>query len=290
MRVASVSFTYATRPSITLRASRASERYVRPAVDAHSLNIPFPLLLSLLRRFRSVHGIGAKDFIILHTDTVNYFEAHAPIRGRANELRRIIPNAPEFPQHLGVIEFPYSQAESVFLNCLIAHEMGHFLFDVLPDPKYDLLLGAIGSSIKSVFGAEYARLSDKQVRWRRDVLLNWTEEIFCDFVAIWMVGPCFSLAYIELLDLSVGLYPSSQPSKAYAKSPLFTDSHPARLFRLREHHRALKALGWWPEVAQYRSHYVKLLEQAALKPALFMIMKTRKASSATNMLSRHSLQ
>src|SRR5271157_2214431 len=100
MRVASVSFTYATRPSITLRASRASERYVRPAVDAHSLNIPFPLLLSLLRRFRSVHGIGAKDFIILHTDTVNYFEAHAPIRGRANELRRIIPNAPEFPQHL----------------------------------------------------------------------------------------------------------------------------------------------------------------------------------------------
>ena len=75
-------------------------RYARPAVDAHSLNIPFPLLLSLLRRFRSVQGIGAKDFIILHTDTVNYFEAHAPIRGRANELRRIIPNAPEFPQHL----------------------------------------------------------------------------------------------------------------------------------------------------------------------------------------------
>ncbi len=238
-------------------------KYVRPAVAAHSLNVPFPLLLSLLRRFRLIQGMDDKDFVIFHTDTVNYFEAHAPVRGRANELRRLIPNAPDFPQHLGIIEFPYSQADSVFLNCLIAHEMGHFVFDLLPDTTSDLLLQTIGNNIKSVFGTKYSQLTDAQVRWCRDKLLDWIEEVFCDFFAIWLVGPCFSLAYIELLDLSVGLYPSSG---TYTGSPSFTDSHPATLFRLKEHVRLLKLLGWWPEVLRYRSHYIRLLEQAALTP------------------------
>ncbi|MGO9542840.1 MAG: hypothetical protein ACLPN2_19835 [Terriglobales bacterium] len=241
-------------------------KLVRPAVDAHSLHIPFPLLLSLLRRFKSVQGAESKDFIIFHTDTVNYFEGHALVRGRASELRQIVPNAPVFPENLGIIEFPYSQADSVFLNCLIAHEMGHFLFDELPETASNRLLRTIRDSMKSAFGSAYAALSSQDVLWCRDRLLSWAEEIFCDFFAIWMVGPCFSLAYIELLDLSVGLYPSPGASKAYAMLPWFTDSHPARLFRLREHVHILRSIGWWPEVAQYRSHYIELLEQAALTP------------------------
>jgi hypothetical protein len=240
-------------------------RYVRPAVNAHTLNIPSPLLLSLLRRFRSIGGLTSKDFVILHTDNVNYFEAHAGVRDLTNDLRLIIPDAPSFPERFGVIEFPYSQAESVFLNSLIAHEMGHFLFQELSDAAYEQLLVAIGAGIKSAFGSEYSKLSDDEIRWCRDVLLNWSEEIFCDFFALWMIGPCFSLAYIELLDLNVGLYPSAAPSSVYIMSSVFS-SHPARLFRLKEHVELLKSLGWWEEVTRYKSHYVALLEKAVSTP------------------------
>ena len=277
----SVALSLATDNAITFNAERQKlatlrftwfeiHKYVRPAVNAHTLNIPSPLLLSLLQRFRSIEGLGNRDFVILHTDNVNYFEAHASVRKLTSELRLIIPDAPGFPERFGVIEFPYSQAESVFLNTLIAHEMGHFLFQELTDLAFDKLLRAIGDGIKAAFGTEYPQLTDDDIRWCRDVLLNWAEEIFCDFFALWMVGPCFSLAYIELLDLTVGLYPSAAPSAAYVMSPVFS-SHPARLFRLREHVELLKTLGWWQEVLQYKTHYVRLLQKAETTPLTYYI-------------------
>jgi hypothetical protein len=251
-------------------------RLIRPAVDAHSLNIPHPLFLSLLRRFGSVPNVRGNQFLILHTDTVNYFEAHATVRGLCDQLRKIIPDAPPFPGNMGVIEFPYSQAESVFLNCLIAHEMGHFFFqeikqhqdNVEPDFRttYDEILADIGANLKQTFGSSFRSMKETDLQWCIDRLLSWAEEIFCDFFAIWLVGPCFSLAYIELLDISVKLYPSSAPSNAYRRNPLFTPSHPARLFRIKEHVRMLKTLGWWSEITDFRTHYVELLETAFNAP------------------------
>ena len=240
--------------------------YARTAIAAHSLNVPSPLLMSLLRRFRSVQGLQDKDFVILHTDVVNYFEAHAMVRSRAEDLRNIIPNAPVFPHRFGVIQFPYSQAESVFLNCLIAHEMGHFLFDELTDQVYNELLKTIGDSLKAAFRGQYSTTSGDDLRWCRDVLRDWAEEIFCDLFALWMVGPCFSLAYIELLDLAIGLYPSTIPSNAYLMTPIFTRSHPARLFRLKEHASLLKRLGWWTSVVEFDTHLIELLKLAEKAP------------------------
>jgi len=45
-----------------------------------------------------------------------------------------------------------------------------------------------------------------------------------------------------------------------AGSNIFARSHPADLFRLKQHVLLLQRLGWWDEVKSFKSHYVDVLE------------------------------
>lgn len=269
------------REKLHLLASswKALHRYVKAALDADTLSIPSPLVDSLLRRFTSIPRFRDAAFTVFHLHELNYLQVRAGfVRALAKRLRSIIPGAPEFPANLGMIGIPYSQSSAVYLNCLIPHEMGHFVFQELN--KFGELAPEIEKSLHSVLGGgdagvgkkNFLALKPERQAWCINRVASWAEEIFCDLFAVNMVGPSYSMAYIELFGLTTVLDPAT--SSKYALTPEFCEfsaSHPADLFRLKQHVELLKELGydkkglrftWWDEVQQFQTHYVEVLNAA----------------------------
>jgi hypothetical protein len=237
----------------TLRSSwNELHRFVKTAADADTLNVPFPLIAMLQRRVRTIPGFEHTDLTVFHTNVVNYFQVRASaIRNLGHQLAAIVPNAPPFPSHLGLIGIPYSQSASVFLNTLVAHEIGHFVFQ--ESATINTLMQPIVSALMATFGANLGTYSREQISWSIDRLRAWVEEIFCDLCAIALVGPVYSLAYIELFDLPriIG------NSLVYAT---FYETHPADIFRLSQHMRMFRRLGWDAFVTTLNSHYARVFD------------------------------
>lgn len=237
-------------------------RFLKPATDADTLNTPFSLLDVLYRKFHKVTGFDNVEFTVFHLNEVNYLQVRASwFRQLVDKVAIQIPNAPTFPSHLGLIGIPYSQSSGVLLNALIPHEMGHFVYQRLD--TYGSLLPHISACLDAELGGIAVPPNGR--RWCIDKLASWTEEVFCDLFAIWMVGPAYSFAYIELLDLANIASMASIPSAP--KDHLgFQLRHPADSFRLAQHVKFLRHLGWWPHVAPLSTHHVDVLKHVETVP------------------------
>jgi hypothetical protein len=236
---------------------------IKPAIDADTLSIPYTLIEALTRRLNRVKGFEKTNFAIFHFDELNYLEMPvSEIRKTTDRLERIIPDPPLFPEAVGLIGIPYSQSSSIYLNCLISHEMGHFVFENLE--LKDKLLPKIEKNLQQALGTKFSHLSPDDLDRSKDSLESWAEEIFCDLFAIWLIGPCYALTYVELFGLTTILDPT-EPSgfKVTAGSIVFSGSHPADLFRLKRQVLLLQELGWWNKVDTIKSHYVDALRSAA---------------------------
>jgi hypothetical protein len=231
--------------------------YVKPAVDADTLNVPFALMEVFNRRLNELPRFNSVTFTVFHLQQLNYVQVKASwIRDLTAKLVSLIPGAQPFPVDLGLIGIPYSQRSSAFLNALIPHEMGHFVFQELQ--KWPELLPEAMNAVQSTFGADYPTLKPEDLAWCRDRMRSWTEEIFCDLFAISIVGPAYSLAYIELFDLVKMIY----AGPAAAKEELeFSLSHPADAFRISEHVRLLTRLTWHDQLTSFDTHYKRVLEE-----------------------------
>jgi hypothetical protein len=95
--------------------------FVKPALDSDTLHLPTSLIQGLIERFREIPGYADTEFVIYHTDRLNLFK---PIADKSADLVK----GPKFPEKLALIGIPYSQSSSLFMNCLIPHEMGHLVF------------------------------------------------------------------------------------------------------------------------------------------------------------------
>jgi hypothetical protein len=112
-------------------------------------------------------------------------------------------------------------------------------------------------------------------------LAFWTEEVFCDLFAVRLVGFCYSLAFVELFDVSTVLDENSvfSPLRSTGKTEFL--QYPPDLFRLRQQVSVLTQDGWWPGVQRIDSHYVRALETAAvLKETDFGFTELRSYFSA----------
>jgi hypothetical protein len=210
------------------------------------------LVLGLTARFREIPGFSDTEFVICHTDEFNYLNITlSKLKKQANYISESV-GGPPFPDKLGLIGIPYSQASSIFMNCLIPHEMGHHVFGELHLVRtFQILIekeliGRLGESKPQIV----------------ECLAYWAEEIFCDLFAVRLVGFCFCLAFVELYDVSMILDENSaySPGRSVGLTE-FTD-YPPDLFRLRQQVSVLKQDRWWPHVEEIDSHYVRTLEAA----------------------------
>jgi hypothetical protein len=248
---------------------RELHKLIKPAFDADTLQVPSAVVDGIARRFRELPDCGNTEFALFHTAEFNYMHVHtAALRGTAKAFRAIVPNAPEFPDNLGLIGMPYSQGRTAFANCLVAHEMAHYRY------RGTDLERTVKSRVSSAFNslpdnidqrqreALVKKLSDPA---KRDVLIKqmsmWGEEIFCDLFGIMLIGPCYTYAFIEAYDLSVVLDSSGGILDEMVPRLLqFYDTYPSFIFRLQQQSVLLRGLPWWNRIDQNPSRSCSLLK------------------------------
>jgi hypothetical protein len=241
--------------------------FVKPALDSDTLHLPTSLIQGLIERFRETPGYSDTDFAIFHTDVFNYLNVQLNVfKSIADKIAAPV-GGPKFPEKLALIGIPYSQSSSVFMNCLIPHEMGHHVFgDKALDAKFRPL---VEKELQQLFGTTLSTLDRSAIT---NILVRWAEELFCDVFAVRMVGFCYSIAFIELFDASKGLDSAGHLTRSAGMTEF--DEYPPHLFRLKQQVIVLKKDAWWNELIAVPIHYVDLLKEVdAMKDTDFNLSR-----------------
>jgi hypothetical protein len=233
------------RRELTIQKDRWKIRhtYIKPAADAHTLNIPAPLIKMAESDLREISQTGHAEVVVLLTPELMYFAER--------------PNDPLLKGTV-FLEIPYSQASGFFGNLTIYHELGHFMWDKLLEEKPTRpAFAALIDGLEKVFDSKLSmRVQDPVNRnWIRRSYDAWTQELFCDLFAIRHVGPAASFALIDILSLFGLMQDENEVT--------FKEKHPAPALRLREQLQRLQADGWWQCMDDLRSEHVNLTNRLA---------------------------
>lgn len=205
---------------------------LKPAADAHTLSVPIPLVEALTDLCADIPSIKHAQITVLLSEQLNYFQSqHTGLKEVYSKLRTVLPGLPSFPVGLGFIGVPFSQASSLFTNLVIFHELGHFIFE--ETEKIRDLETIVSDTVNTI---RTATLTTADLLWVQQTVLRWAEEIFCDLFAIRLVGPAYTFAYLELLNVIGGTNTKIASG--------FHSTHPADACRLREHLAKLRSDGW----------------------------------------------
>jgi hypothetical protein len=236
--------------------------YVQPAVDADTLNVPTALVELLTERVRLITNCQSLEFAVIHTDKLNYFQfPPGDFEQTVIGLGDVVDSLSKFPPDLGLIALPHSQAQHLFLNGLLAHEIGHFVFS--REMCLDRIKDSIAIGLSAAFAPPADTGLDPMTRGQLpEVLQDWAEELFCDLFGVYLLGPTFVLASIEMFDLANVLAIDGAIDETAARSHFkFQQSHPARLFRLWRQTALLEKLGWWDEISDNKSHHIRFIDE-----------------------------
>jgi hypothetical protein len=240
------------------RVWKRFHQFIKPASDSDTLNQPTALVLAMLERTRKLPGLQDADFAIFLTDTFDYLQVNPTwIRGAALDLAFIV-TAKEFPSGLGLIGIPSTQGRSLFLNCLVAHEIGEYVYS--EKSLDDQLRPEVRTALELVLGTEYQTKEKTEKSALIDTVISWGKELFCDLFAVYLIGPCYTFAYIELFDLPNLLDKSGSVATTRPRPPIhFYPLHPSHPFRIKYQADLLKRLEWWPQINSIDSRYVRVL-------------------------------
>lgn len=228
----------------------ALHEYLKPALDADTLHIPTSLILALQDEVNRLEDLQDMKFAIFHSD--RYLQLPSgTLKETANLIAELIGGT-SFPSSLGLVGMPYSQSNGFFLNCLLAHEMSHVAYQ-------DVYSGDVSTETDAVLERlekEVGVLEGNDATIARDTLEHWVEELFCDLFSICLVGPAYSFALIELTGASLLV---DSPGTTVDPFHSFMEYHPAEVARFHAHIMLLRRMGWWNELEQMSSCYVKVL-------------------------------
>lgn len=193
-------FIESRRELSTIRiAWREIHQFIKPAVHADTLNQPTALIAAMLQRLKQLPGFEASDFAIFHTDTFDYLQVNPVFVNQAAAGLAAIVGAEGISKPI-LIGIPSSQGTKLFLNCLVAHEMGHYVFG--QRHLRPLLIAEIESALRQTLGNKYAGQGLQDRSFHFGLLAKWAEELFCDLFATYLIGPSYSFAYVELFDVA----------------------------------------------------------------------------------------
>jgi hypothetical protein len=257
----------------TLRSAwRELHQFIKPSADADTLNQPTALIVVLVNRLRELPRFGSTDFVIFHTDSFDYAQANPQATEEiVAQLARIV-DADQIPTDLGLIGIPNSQGNALFLNCLLAHEIGEYAYAKRRDIEA-ILAGEAEAALRNHMGKEFTAKPLVEQTFMRTTVLQWAKEIFCDLFAVRLIGPSYSFAYIELFDLPNLL--SKDGTLAVGgnlKPPIrMYPTHPSHPFRVKEQVELLKEEGWWDLINNFDSRQCTVLKALLeLSPNTFL--------------------
>jgi hypothetical protein len=240
---------------------RLMHTLIKPAADAHTLSIPAPLIKLAFDQLREIEGMEASSIVVLLTPQLMYFQRpHTHVKQQAEQVEKLIPGT-EFPANLGFIELPYSQGPNFFTNLAIYHEIGHFVYEEISTPRPPRPPVAALESATDQSLTKFPDLAkDLELRaLAKKTIESWTQEIFCDLFALRLVGPAFSFALVEILNLLGSHSPEAMVT--------FSQEHPAPACRFAEHVEMLSKDGWWDAISYIEPEQKKLIERLAKTPS-----------------------
>lgn len=248
---------------LTLRSAwRELHQFIKPSVDADTLNQPTSMVSALVNRLRELPEFKSTDFVIFHTDSFDYAQANPQATEQiVAQLARIV-DADPLPPDLGLIGMPNSQGNALFLNCLLAHEIGEYAYAKRTDIEA-LLAGEAARALKERMGEKFTSKRFPEQSLMTNTVLQWAKEIFCDLFAIRLIGPGYSFAYIELFDLSNLLNKDGTlAADANSRPPMrMYRTHPSHPFRVKEQVDMLKEEGWWDMIKDLDSRHCTVLQR-----------------------------
>jgi len=201
--------------------------FIKPVLDADTLKVPYPLVHFLSEHIGGLEAVKGTKIVIELIPELNYLQhRHTSVRIAMRLLKIIIGAAYEVPW-FGFLGLPYSQSNSLFMNCLLYHEAGHFIaeeINLFPEEDIPELTKELKSDFK------------RYANWAGMTIQVWMEELFADIVAVKLIGPAYTYASMELLRLVHNL------SRTNIRT--FSINHPADALRFREQLKILKADNW----------------------------------------------
>lgn len=244
----------------TLRTTwRELHQFIKPSADADTLNQPTAMMAALVGRLREIKGFELTDFTIFHTDAFDYSQANPSATEETVEQLARIVDAKPFDANLGLIGIPNSQGNSLFLNCLLAHEIGEY---ACAKRRIEAFLAADAAvALTNHLGDKFTKASLPAQSHATKTVVKWAKEIFCDLFAVRLVGPCYSFAYIELFDLLnlLGKDGTLTVGEDAKPSILMYRAHPSHPFRVKSQAELLKGEGWWDVIKDLDSRQCSVL-------------------------------
>jgi hypothetical protein len=238
--------------------------YIRPALDADSLHLPTPLITALHDRLHEFKRWGKYRFTLFHTTEANYFQIPASMARQTADKVADLVKGTKFPSSLGLLGIPYSQGDGCFLNCILAHEIGHFVYQ---EDAATTIAKKIDRTLLKLT-SEIGELDEQDISFCTDLLTSWTEEVFCDLFALCQIGPAFSFALSQLTGASFLIdQPDGEPADFYS----FMPTHPADVSRLKAHQQLLERSGWWDIIKGWTSAPVEVLRKCSAGSPLLTI-------------------
>ncbi|MGD1041504.1 MAG: hypothetical protein ABR913_00405 [Sedimentisphaerales bacterium] len=225
--------------------------FINPVIAADTLKVPHPLISFISEHIGSLNVVKDAKIVIELTPEMNYHQH--PL----TKLRKVLTNPPlnkyyKKEPRLGFLGLPCSQSKSLFMNCQLYHEVGHFIAEET-----------------GVFSTEWLDSIDSQLKgdisnsgWAANTVQTWMGELFADIIAVRLIGPAYTFAYIEQPKLLENL-----PEKQILT---FGIDHPADSLRLREQLDILKEDEWDKSQISSLKQWEELNRIAAIKQSDYL--------------------
>jgi hypothetical protein len=211
--------------------------FIKPVLDADNLRVLYPLVHFLTEHIGKLKAVKEAKFVIEISPELNYFQhQHTQLR-RAMFFLQPLVSGPPIEPGLGFLAMPCSQSKGLFMNCLLYHEVGHFIAEEIPVLSPIERVG-LSKELQNSFQQhlEQGVPPQQYLRWAVTTIEELMEELFADLVAVKLIGLAYALSYMELLRLVTDL--------SHDQLKMFSIDHPADTLRFREQLRILKKDGW----------------------------------------------
>jgi len=230
---------YSSLLSAIMQSWELLHTFIKPVLDADTLKVPYPFIDFIVHHIGRLHIVEGAKFVIETSSGLDYFQrAHTRLKEPLLVLRLLL-DGPELDFPLGFLGLPCSQNKSLFMNCLLYHEVGHYIAEeagILSVEDYE--------NLTKELGRQFAEFS----RWATTILVRWMQELFADLVAARLAGLAYTLAYAQLLRHVSDLPEGEQAWR-------FSGTHPADVLRLNQQLVVLRDDGWadyYPDSQEWR--------------------------------------
>lgn len=232
----------------------------KETIDSDTLSIPYSLTMLLNDIAKKIEELDSAGLVVLGSSDLMYYKYNLErLRNLTRNLGFAIKDYPPLPEDIGILKFPYCAAHDVLMNCILFHEMGHYIYErtkleesFLRKIEEELAEFVINEDILEKLKPVQPRVAWNRLSiYVRGLMAAWADEIFADIFAVRILGPAFHLACLQIENI---LPTNIEGDKDFSRT------HPADKFRFKIHAEWLKEGGWNNVIAKHTPEISKRLE------------------------------